>query len=334
MEGVFRAAAGATGLLTIVASHPVALPWNPTKSLTGARQAQLQAKTKETAQVAIDLAQAQHETLNLRQEQAEMVAQREQAEAEMSERAQRCTDAVENHRQEFEQSKRELQQVRHELEQLQGELEQSKRELQQVRHELEQAQGDLENSHRDAEKIRCGATEQEEKLDQVEAELASCREAMAAEQALLKQQIAALQLERDGLQGQIALDNDTMASHAPGEACKRVTNADNTDLVSGAGNLVPVAQQSQLNMNEGVPRKPTGLTSDVDCQLSAQRIQFSFRLSRLRKRLDEAVAGTRSTRIQNLSCDNLLKPRADQVGMRQRHCVGKRRRQRTNCVDS
>ena len=268
----------------------------------GALQEQLQAKTKETAQIVIDLAQAQQQILALRQEQAEIAVQREQAEAEMNERAQRCADAAEKHRGDFEQSKRELLKVRHELEQSRGEIEQSRRELQQVGHELEQAREDLQNIHRDVEKIRCGATEQKEKCDDVEAELAGCREAMAAEQALLKQQIAALQLERAGLQGQVALDSDTAASHVPTEACEKVTNVVSTDLVSDAKALVPVAHQAQLNTNEGVPRGPTGFPSDVDRQLSAMRIQCSFRLSRLRQRLDEAVAGTRSIQlIENLS---------------------------------
>eukprot|EP01043_Picozoa_sp_COSAG02_P031074 COSAG02_NODE_2011_length_10119_cov_11.569960_2_plen_258_part_00 len=242
----------------------------------------------------IDLAQAQQEILALRQEQAEFVVQREQAEAEMNERAQHCADAAEKHRQDLEQSKRELQKVRHELEQSRGEIEKSRRELQQVGGELEQAREDLQNSHRDVEKIRCEAIEQKEKYDDVDAKLAGCREAMAAEQALLKQQIAALQLDRAGRQEHVALDSDTTASHAPTEACEKVTSVVSTDLVSDPKKLVPAVHQAQLNVNEGVPRSPTGLPSDVDRQLSAMRVQCSFRLSRLRKQLDAAVAGTPS----------------------------------------
>ena len=214
--------------------------------------------------MAIELAQAQQKVLILRQERAEMVAQREQAEAEIRERAQRCADAAEKHRE--------------------G-LEQSQRELQQVRHELEQSRGELEHSHRDAEKARCSATEQKEKFNHVVAELATCRETVATEQASLQQQITALQLERNGLQGQVALDGGAIA-HIAAEASETVT-----DARTHAGNLGPTAHQAPFIMNEGVPQQPVELLSDLQRQLAAMRVQFAFRISRLRRGLDDAVAG-------------------------------------------
>ena len=214
--------------------------------------------------MAIELAHAQQKILTLRQEQAELVAQRKQAEAEIRERAQQCADVAEKHRE--------------------G-LEQSQRELQQVRHELEQSRGELEHSYRDAEKARCSATEQKEKYNHVVAELATCRETVATEQALLQQQISALQLERNGLQGQVALDGGAIA-HIAAEACETVT-----DVRTHAGNLGPTPHQARFIMNEGVPQQPIELSSDLRRELAAMRVQCAFRISRLRRRLDEAVAG-------------------------------------------
>jgi hypothetical protein len=250
--------------------------------------------------MATDLAQAQQECMSLRQERTEMAAQREQMDAELIERAKREEDAAERHREEVEQSRCELEQVRHELDQ--------------IRHEAAESRGD-------AEQARRSAAEQEDKCTHVAAELAGCQETMAAEQALLKQQIAALEVERTGLQKQISL-REAEKSNAPPlqpAATPPVQAAATPPVQAAATPPVPAAatppvqaaatttvarsdpvveperlearvQQTQAHVNEGVPGQ-LRRSSDLHLHNAALRIQSAFRLARLRRRLDAAVAG-------------------------------------------